>query len=583
MTAPTPNPEQVAHAGGGEVLAQALVFLAAACIVVPALRKARLSSVMGFLLIGVAMGPHVLGRMADTWPWLGAFELEAREPARVLAEVGIIFLLFVIGLEVSFERLWALRRFVFGLGFAQVALSTIAIAAIALAFGNAFPVAAVIGLAFALSSTALVLQLLRERRQIASTVGRASFSVLLMQDLMVVPILFLVAALNPGGGAFGPDQVGVALLTALLSLAVILIAGRLVLRPLFRWVAGANSREIFIAAAMLAALGMGAAAQAAGLSMALGAFLGGLLLAETEFRHQIEADLDPFKDLLLGLFFVTVGMQIDIALLLSEPLRVLIGVVGLFIVKGGIIAPLVRAFGLSWPRALEVAFLLGGAGEFAFVVIGAARGGGAIPEATADFMLVVTALSIFITPLVASLGAYVSHHVLQSAPTPPPEAARESGHVVIAGFGRVGQMLADLLSAQEIPHVAVEGEASDVTALRRQGRPVHFGDASSRQVLESVGGASAAAIVVTINDAEGAERIVREAKAAWPHIPVYARARDAEHAHRLRAAGAALASPDSIETALQLGEAVLGGVGVPDEIARRVIADRRARESAKAV
>jgi monovalent cation:proton antiporter-2 (CPA2) family protein len=575
-------PEQVAHAGDGEALVQALVFLAATCVVVPALRKVRLSTVMGFLLIGVAMGPHVLGRIAETWPWLGAFELEAREPARVLAELGIIFLLFVIGLEVSFERLWALRRFVFGMGLAQVALSTAVIAGAAMAFGNSFAVAAVIGLAFALSSTALVLQLLRERRQIATSVGRASFSVLLMQDLMVVPILFLVAALSAGGNVF-EQRIGVALLTALASLAAILIAGRLILRPLFRWVASANSREIFIAAAMLSALGMGAAAQAAGLSMALGAFLGGLLLAETEFRHQIEADLDPFKDLLLGLFFVTVGMQIDIALLLSEPMRIIIGVIGLFIVKAGIIAPLARAFGLSWPRAIETAFLLGGAGEFAFVVIGAARGGGAIPEATADFMLVVTALSIFITPLVASLGAYLSHHVLTTTPAPPPEAARESGHVVIAGFGRVGQMLADLLSSQEIPHVAVEGEMSDIHKLRGQGRPVHFGDASSRQVLESVGAASAAAIVVTINDAEGAERIVREAKAAWPHIPVYARARDAEHARRLHAAGAALASPDSVETALQLGEAVLGGVGVPDEIARRVIADRREAESVKAL
>ena len=583
MSAQQLAPEQVAHAGGGEVLVQALVFLAATCVVVPALRKARLSSVMGFLLIGVAMGPHVLGRLAETWPWLGAFELETYESTQLLAELGVIFLLFVIGLEVSFERLWALRRYVFGLGLAQVALSSAAIGAVALAFGNTFPVAAVIGLAFALSSTALVLQLLRERRQIASSVGRASFSVLLMQDLMVVPILFLVTALSPGAGVFGPNQIGVALATALFSLATILIAGRLILRPLFRWVAAANSREIFIAAAMLAALGMGAAAQAAGLSMALGAFLGGLLLAETEFRHQIEADLDPFKDLLLGLFFVTVGMQIDIALLLSQPALVVIGVLGLFAVKAAIVAPLARAFGLSWSRAIETAFLLGQAGEFAFVVVGAARGGGAIPEATADYMLVVTALSMFITPLVASLGAYISHHVISSAPTPPPEAAQESGHVVIAGFGRVGQMLADLLSAQEIPHIAVEGDATEVRTLRRQGRPVHYGDASTRQVLEAVGGANAAAIVVTINDAEGAERIVREAKRAWPHIPVYARARDAEHAHRLRAAGAALASPDSVETALQLGEAMLGGVGVPDEIARRVIADRREAESAKAL
>ncbi len=311
--------------GESEVLTQALVFLGATCVLIPAMRKAGLSAVMGFLAIGVFMGPHVLGQLAETWPWLSAFELEEAEPTLLLAELGVVFLLFVIGLEVSFERLWALKRYVFGLGLAQMALCALAVGAVAMAFGNGFAVSAVVGLAFALSSTALVLQLLRERRQIATPVGRASFSVLLMQDLMVVPILFLVAALSPDRSPFGEGQVVVALLTALAALAGILVIGRMMLRPLFRWVAAANSREVFIAAAVLAAVGMAAAADAAGLSMALGAFLAGLLLAETEFRHQIETDLEPFKDLLLGLFFVTVGMQIDVALLLSEPLRVVAG------------------------------------------------------------------------------------------------------------------------------------------------------------------------------------------------------------------------------------------------------------------
>jgi CPA2 family monovalent cation:H+ antiporter-2 len=530
------------------------------------------------------MGPQVLGRLAESWPWLSAFALEESGTATLLGELGVVFLLFVIGLEVSLERLWALRRYVFGLGFAQVAISTLAIGGTALAFGNSFTVAAVLGLAFALSSTALVLQLLRERSQITTSAGRASFSILLMQDLMVVPILFLVAALGAGPSAFGAGKVGVALATALAALAIILVVGRLLLRPLFRWVAGAQSREIFIAAALLAAIGMAAAAQQAGLSMALGAFLAGLLLAETEFRHQIEIDLEPFKDLLLGLFFVTVGMQIDIALLLAQPATILIGVIGLFVLKIAIITPLARAFGLSWPRAIETAFLLGQAGEFAFVVIAAARGGGAIPEATADYMLLVTALSIFITPLVASLGTRIAARIGPSRVlTPPPDAASEQGHVVIAGYGRVGQTLADILNAQEISHVAVEGEADLVAKMRDNGRPIHFGDASSRQVLESVGAANAAAIVVTINDAEGVERIVREAKLAWPHIPVYARARDAAHARRLHAAGAALASPDSIEAALQLGEALLNGVGVPDEVARRIINERREEEVTRAL
>ncbi len=569
--------------GGSEVLTQALVFLGATCVLIPALKKLKISAVMGFLFIGVAMGPHVLGRLANDLPWLAAFEFEQSEPTLLLAELGIVFLLFVIGLEVSLERLWSLRRYVFGLGFLQVTLSAIAITAVAMLFGNSFTVSTVIGIAFALSSTALVLQLLRERSQIATPVGRASFSILLMQDLMVVPILFLVAALSPGANAFG-DQVGVALLTSLVSLAAIIIIGRLLLRPLFRWVAAADSREIFIAAAFLAAIGMAGAAQMAGLSAALGAFLAGLLLAETEFRHQIETDLEPFKDLLLGLFFVTVGMQIDVSLLLSEPFRILIGVAGLFLVKGLIITGLARVFGFPWRRAGQMGLLLGQAGEFAFVVIAAARAGGAIPNDTAAYMLIVTALSIFVTPIVAGIGARLANRIAGDGPSaPPPDEASETGHVVIAGFGRVGQTLADILSAQEIPHVGIEGDASAVAQLRNEGRPVHYGDASSAAVLASVGAPNAAAIVVTISDAEAVERIVAEARRAWPHIPIYARARDGEHAHRLHAAGAALASPDSIEAALQLGEALLNGVGVPDEVARRIIADRREEEVAKAI
>lgn len=573
-----------ASTGSDLVIAQTLVFLGATCLLIPAFRKARISTVMGFLLIGVAMGPQALGRLAADYPWLAAFDLEQAEPTILLGELGVVFLLFIIGLEVSFERLWALKRYVLGLGVAQVVATTAVIAAVALAFGNSFEVAAVLGLAFALSSTALVLQLLRERSQISSTVGRASFSVLLLQDLMVVPILFVVAALGERSQLFAANQVGVALLSAIASLAAIVIAGRLLLRPLLRWAAGANSHEVFIAAALLSAIGMASAAQAVGLSMALGAFLAGLLLAETEFRRQIETDLEPFKDLLLGLFFVTVGMQIDLTLLASEPARILLSVFGLFLVKGLIIAPLARAFGLSWPRAVEAAFLLGQAGEFAFVIVAAARAGGVIPEATANYMLLVTALSIFLTPVVAGIGGRIAQRTMGKAVhAPPSDAAKESGHVVIAGFGRIGQTLSDLLSAQEIGNVAVESDTALVSELQRKGRNVHYGEASNAKVLGSVGAANAAAIVITINDPTAVDRIVAEARRAWPHIPVYARARDAEHARRLHKAGAALATAETVESALQLGEALLNGIGVPGETARRIIDEQREAELAKAL
>lgn len=570
-------------ATGGAVLTQALVFLGATCLVIPALRRAKLSAVMGFLLIGVGMGPHVLGQMSDAWPWLNAFELREGRSTEVLAELGVVFLLFIIGLEVSFERLWALKRYVFGLGLAQVVLSTIAIASVALAFGNSFAAASVLGLAFALSSTALVLQLLREGHQIATPVGRISFSVLLMQDLMVVPILFLVAALGAENASFFGGRNIVALVTALLALGLIFTFGRVLLRPLFRWVASIDSREVFIAAAILAAIGMATAAQSAGLSMGLGAFLAGLLLAETEFRHQIETDLEPFKDLLLGLFFVTVGMQIDIGLLLANPVMILVGVAGLLAIKIAIIAPLARAFGIPWPRAIAVAFLLGQAGEFAFVVIAAARANGAIPEATADYMLLVTALSIFVTPFVAAFGGRIARGLANKQNTIEPDLAQEGGHVVIAGFGRVGQTLADILDKQEIPYIALDSDSAAVAAARTLDNPVHFGDSSRRDVLASIGAANAAAIVVTINNPVAVDLIVAQAKQAWPHVPVYARARDGEHARRLHELGAALASPDTIEAALQLGEALLNGIGIPDEAARRIIDERREAEIAKAL
>ncbi|HYD87056.1 MAG TPA: cation:proton antiporter [Vitreimonas sp.] len=575
---------QHASAGSEIVVAQTLLFLGATCLLIPALRKARISAVMGFLLIGVAMGPQMLGRLATEYPLLSAFDLEEAEPTLLLAELGVVFLLFIIGLEVSFERLWALKRYVLGLGVSQVVVTAGAIGAVALAFGNSPTVSAVLGLAFALSSTALVLQLLRERSQITTSVGRASFSVLLTQDLMVVPILFIVAALGSQSGLFEPDEIGLALLSAVAAIAAIVTAGRLLLRPLFRWVAGANSREVFIAAAFFAAIAMAAATRAAGLSTALGAFLAGMLLAETEFRRQIETDLEPFKDLLLGLFFVTVGMQIDVGLLLGEPIRIMLVVAGLFIVKGLIIAPLARAFGLPWPRAIELAFLLGQAGEFAFVVVAVARTAGAIPEAIADFMLLVTALSIFFTPLVATLGRRLSQRVLGSvAHAPPQEAAEERGHVVIAGFGRVGQTLADLLSAQDIGSVGVETDTALVHELQNKGRRVYYGDASNSSVLRSLGAARAAAIVVTINDPKAVNRIVAEARRCWPGIPVYARARDAAHARSLHEAGAALATAETVESALQLGEALLNGIGVPDEVAARIIDGQREAELNKAL
>ncbi len=568
-----------------EIVLPSVVFLAATSLLVPTFRKAGLSAVMAFLIIGILIGPNVLGQLPDQIPWTQILVLDPEGPAQWLAELGVVFLLFAIGLEVSTTRLWTLRRLVLGFGVAQVATTALVVGLVALWFGNAVSVAAVIGLAFALSSTAVVLQLLGERRQIAGTVGKAAFSVLLLQDLAVIPILFATEALGAGAAAEGTDlgALAVALAAALAAMAGILIAGRFLLRPLFRWVASIGSREVFVAAVLLVVVSAALAAEAAGLSMALGAFLAGLLLAETEFRHEIEADLEPFKGLLLGLFFVTVGMQIDLGQVWAAPLQILVGVVGLVMIKAAILVPLGRAFGLSWPQAVEVGFLLAQAGEFAFVIVTTAARGGAIPAETADYMLVVIAVSLFLTPVAASLGAILAKRMTRaSATTISPDDTALSGHVVIAGYGRVGQALGDLLQQQEIPHVALENDVAAVGELRKRGWPVHFGDASRKEVLATVGAGNAAAIVVTMNASEAVERVVTAIRAAWPHVPVFARARDPVQARRLHMAGAAFASPETIEATLQLGDALLNHLGVPDETVRRVIDEKRQSELTRA-
>lgn len=566
----------------GGLATQALVFLAATALVIPALRRLRASPIIGFLLIGVFMGPYALGRLAETYPALAPFALSNNAVTRFLADLGIVFLLFVIGLEVTLERLWALRRLVFGLGLGQIVVTTVAIAIVALAFGHPLAAAVVVGLGMTLSSTAVVLQWLGERGARTAPVGRAAFATLLMQDVAIVPILFVVSAMAAGQASSAGDF-GIAIASALAAVVGFVIIGRLVLRPFFRWAAGGQSREVFVAAALLTVIATALAAQAIGLPKALGAFVAGLLLAETEFRHQIEADILPFKGLLLGLFFVTVGMQIDLTVLAVNAGGVIVGVVGLFLVKAAILAPMARGFGLSWPQSIQLGLLMGQAGEFAFVLLTLAREGAVLAPATADYMLLITALSIFLTPLVASAADQFVRRAETAAPAPLSAPEALNAHVLIVGFGRVGQGLADLLDAQAIPFVAIDSKPERIAALRSGGRSIHFGDASRPEVLTSLHAGQAAAIVIAIDRPAEVEAIVTTAKRNFPHVPVFARARDVAHARRLHKAGATLASPEAVEATLDLGEAVLEGIGVPQEAARKFIEDKRAEERARAI
>jgi len=565
-------------------LREVIVFLVAAGIVVPLIHRLRVSPVLGFLIVGIAIGPHGLALFIKDVPWLGYVLISDLEGVQALAELGVVFLLFMIGLELSGERLWAMRHLVFGLGGAQVLVSGAIIAAIALLFDNTLPAAMVLGGAFALSSTAIVMQLLTENQRLGTRTGKAGFSILLFQDLAVVPILFTVGAFATQSDESVLVSLVWAIGQALIAIVIILLAGRLLIRPLFRFVGSTASREMFLALVLLVIIGTALATQMAGLSMALGAFLAGLLFAETEYRHEVEVDIEPFKGLLLGLFFVGVGMSIDLVQIAADPFWLITAVIGLFVVKGLIIYVLVRIWGEPRSVAVETALLLGQGGEFAFVVVGMATAMALIPGDTAQFMLIVAGITMVATPPVAHvarrIGQALETRETRSGQTTSDPAEGFSSHVVIVGYGRVGHLLGTFLDQQELPYIALDIDLNLVKQFHSTGASVYYGDATRPDMLQKCGVERALALVVTMDNPAATERVVVAARQHWPDIPIYARARDVDDATHLIVQGASHAVPETTEASLRLSEMVLEGAGVPDRVARRLIEARRKSEQA---
>lgn len=554
-----------------------VLFLATAGVVVPLFRRWKLSPILGFLGAGILLGPHGLGSLTGEFPWLAALTIENPDEVAQLAEFGVVFLLFMIGLELSWERLRTMRRFVFGLGAAQVALSLAATTSAALALGEPLGAAAAIGAALALSSTAIVMPILTEQKRQHSIAGRATFSVLLLQDLAVAPILVTLTLLGRRGGAptLSPDLL-LAFAPAVLGVLGLLVAGRLILRPMLRSVARAKSEELFVAACLLVVIGAGLISALTGLSMALGAFIAGLLLAETEFRHEVEVTIEPFKGLLLGLFFVSIGINLDVPMLLARPLEVLGVAVGLSAVNATVVFILARVFGLRARAAAEAALLLAGAGEFAFVILGQAMDQKLVDRQTAQALMVAATLSMVSIPLLAAVGARIGGRKISLEDLP--EAKDELGaepRVLIAGYGRVGRLVGEMLSRHDIAWVAVERDAKLTEAGRRTGETIFYGDAARLDFLARCGLAEAAALVVTMDDADGAEAIVSVARALRPDLTIVARARDARHAQRLYDLGATDAVPETVEASLQLSEALLVEIGVPMGLVIASIHERR--------
>ena len=549
-----------------------LILLTAAIAVVLLFQRLGLGSVLGFLVAGALVGPWGLGFIV------------AVDEIQHLAELGVVFLLFVIGIELKPSRLWVMRRSVFGLGTAQVLATGAVIALAALALGVPARTALITGFGLALSSTAFGLQILQDKGEFGTAYGRSSFAILLLQDLAIVPLIALLPLLAQPDLTIAED-VELAGLEAVLILVVVFVLGRILLRPVLRLVAGSRRNpEIFTATGILLVLGTAWLTDWAGLSMALGAFLSGLLLADSPYRHQIIADIQPFRGLLLGLFFMSVGMSVNFGLLGRQGIQVAGLVGGLLLLKAALLWLLCRVSGRSRSESVQVALLLAQAGEFGFVLFGLAHMLGLMDGELYQLLLLVIALSMAATPLLVSLS-----HRLGRAPAGSPPAAAPSSepvpalrdHVIVAGFGRFGGSLVPILAKAGVPHLVLEVNPVRVTRARTLGYPVFYGDASRIEVLRSAGAADASLLVLALDHMEDIGKAVVAVRDAFPGLTIYARAWDIEVAQRLRSMGATYAIPETMASGLQLAGDVLRASGVSQEEAVRLVDEARDEKQRK--
>jgi len=539
------------------LLEQSAVFLLTAVLLVPLFRRAKLGAVIGYLAAGIAIGPHGLRLIAD--------------PAATLqfAEFGVVLLLFLIGLELEPRRLWVMRRHVFGLGGAQVFVTGAVLAGAALAFGLDWRAATIAGLGLALSSTALVLQSLSERGQLASRHGREAFAVLLFQDLVVIPLLALLPLL----AGEGSDLHLAPALKGLAAVAVVIAASRLAVRPALSFVARWGGRDVFTAAALLLVVGAALVMEAIGLSASLGAFLAGVLVADSEFRHELEADIEPFKGLLLGLFFIAVGMSANLALFAAAPLAVIGVAAGLMAVKFVVVAAIARVTRAPGQTGVCLATALCQGGEFAFVLFTGAAAIGVMTGATMQFLILAVTVSMLLSP-----PLFVVHDVLLARwreRRSPPEfdtIDEPANPVIIAGYGRVGQIVSRVLRMVRVPFTAIELSYQQVDFVRRFGNKVYYGDASRLELLQAAKTGEAKLFVLAIDDVEASVRCAQIVRSHFPNLPIIARARNRVHSFRLRDLGVRLIQRDTFPASLDMARRALEQLGFAEATTGKALA-----------
>lgn len=542
------------------VLHDAIVILGAAGLVIPVFARFRITPVIGFILAGVLIGPFGLGQMVPAQPWLHYVTIT--DPARLapFAEFGIVLLLFSIGLELSFDRLWAMRRQVFGLGALELVIGGILIGSVLLALGNSLATALALGLALALSSTALVLRITDPR----TPVGKAALAMLLFEDIALVPIIFLLGAMGRGGEAQSLDDMARTIWLGGLVVAGLLVAGRLLLPAMFASAARTKSPEVFLAASLLVVIGAALATAAVGLSPIVGALIAGLLIAETEYHGEVEAITAPFKGLALGVFLITVGMSIDLGFVREQLGAIALAVLAVLTIKAGVTAALLRAMGARPGTSTETGILMASPSETTLIVLATAMSVNLISAEAAQFWQIVTAIGLTITPLLAMLGRRLGRRIDAAAPIDP-DLDNPDGppRAIVVGLGRVGRLVADMLREHGKPFLAVDADSELVGAGLRDGYPVVYGDAARDTFLRHLSLERASAVILTMDEPRGLQRLVRHLRDLYPDLPIIARARDASHAAALYRAGASHAVPETLESSLQLSEAVLVDLGVP--------------------
>jgi glutathione-regulated potassium-efflux system protein KefB len=540
-------------------LQEIALLLAALALAGPLARWLGIAAVLGYLMAGVLLGPFGLGTI-----------FSSHDAAEILhvAEFGVVLLLFLIGLELRPTRLWAMRQAIFGLGAAQVALTALALAALGMALGLKPQPALFAGAALALSSTAFALQVMEESGELQTRHGRLGFAVLLFQDLAAIPLIAMAPLFATSGAGAGIDVFAAA--KGLLIVAAVIVVGHYLLDYVLRLVALSKVKEAMTAAALLTVVGVTIVMELAGLPASLGAFLAGALLAESSYRHELEADIQPFEGLLLGMFFTAVGMSLNLRLLLSQPLVILGLTLLLMLVKAAVLFGLGRWQGLSSGPARRLAFALSQGGEFAFVLLSVGQAAGVLGKNPAELLAVVITLSMALTPVLLLTEKWVFKK--PSAPLSAFDKLPENdGHVVIAGFGRFGQITARILRAKGIPFTALDISAEQIETVKKFGSKAFFGDASRPEILDAAQTAKARAFVLAIDDIEASLRTVALMKSHYPHVPIYARARNRNHAHRLLDAGVKVLQRETFLSALDLTRHVLTGLGYTDRVAARTI------------